>query len=83
MRKDKKSLGGRMRFILPTKLGEVALFDEVLEVMCVRCWREVREPLRRRTRPDRTASGDRCRAAPDVGITRSLRLRVGDSQGFR
>jgi 3-dehydroquinate synthase len=31
MRKDKKAIGGRMRFILPTKLGEVALFDEVPE----------------------------------------------------
>jgi 3-dehydroquinate synthase len=28
MRKDKKAVGGRMRFILPTKLGEVALFDD-------------------------------------------------------
>jgi 3-dehydroquinate synthase len=31
MRKDKKALGGQLRFILPTKLGEVALFDDVLE----------------------------------------------------
>jgi 3-dehydroquinate synthase len=31
MRKDKKAVGGRMRFILPTKLGEVALFDDVAE----------------------------------------------------
>jgi 3-dehydroquinate synthase len=31
MRKDKKAIGGRMRFILPTKLGEVALFDDVPE----------------------------------------------------
>ena len=29
MRKDKKAVGGRMRFILPTRLGEVALFDDV------------------------------------------------------
>ncbi len=29
MRKDKKALAGRMRFILPTKLGAVALFDDV------------------------------------------------------
>jgi len=31
MRKDKKAVGGKMRFILPTKLGEVALFDDVPE----------------------------------------------------
>ena len=31
MRKDKKAVGGRMRFILPTRLGEVALFDDVPE----------------------------------------------------
>jgi 3-dehydroquinate synthase len=31
MRKDKKAIGGQMRFILPTKLGEVALFDDVPE----------------------------------------------------
>jgi 3-dehydroquinate synthase len=31
MRKDKKTLDGRMRFILPTTLGEVALFDDVPE----------------------------------------------------
>ena len=31
MRKDKKAVGGQMRFILPTKLGEVALFDDVPE----------------------------------------------------
>jgi 3-dehydroquinate synthase len=31
MRKDKKALAGRMRFILPTRLGEVALFDDVPE----------------------------------------------------
>jgi 3-dehydroquinate synthase len=31
MRKDKKALAGRLRFILPTKLGEVALFDDVPE----------------------------------------------------
>jgi 3-dehydroquinate synthase len=38
MRKDKKAVDGRMRFILPTKLGEVALFDDVPES-------EVREVL--------------------------------------
>jgi 3-dehydroquinate synthase len=31
MRSDKKSLGGRLRFILPRRLGEVALFDNVPE----------------------------------------------------
>jgi 3-dehydroquinate synthase len=29
MRSDKKSLAGKMRFILPRRLGEVALFDQV------------------------------------------------------
>ena len=31
MRKDKKAVGGQMRFILPTRLGEVAMFDDVPE----------------------------------------------------
>jgi 3-dehydroquinate synthase len=31
MRSDKKALAGRLRFILPRKLGEVALFDDVPE----------------------------------------------------
>ncbi len=31
MRKDKKAVAGRMRFILPTRMGEVALFDDVPE----------------------------------------------------
>lgn len=31
MKRDKKAAGGRMRFILPRKLGEVALFDDVPE----------------------------------------------------
>ena len=31
MKTDKKAVAGRMRFILPTKLGEVALFDDVPE----------------------------------------------------
>ncbi|HUR53658.1 MAG TPA: 3-dehydroquinate synthase [Gemmataceae bacterium] len=31
MRRDKKADAGRMRFILPRKLGEVALFDDVPE----------------------------------------------------
>lgn len=31
MRKDKKAIDGRLRFILPKKLGEVALFDDVPE----------------------------------------------------
>jgi 3-dehydroquinate synthetase len=31
MRSDKKALAGRMRFILPRRLGEVALFDDIPE----------------------------------------------------
>jgi 3-dehydroquinate synthase len=31
MRIDKKSVGGRMRFVLPRRLGEVALFDDIPE----------------------------------------------------
>ena len=31
MRSDKKSLAGRLRFILPRRLGEVALFDNIPE----------------------------------------------------
>ncbi|MBI1831568.1 MAG: 3-dehydroquinate synthase [Planctomycetes bacterium] len=31
MRKDKKAVGGRMRFILPTRLGEVETFGDVPE----------------------------------------------------
>jgi 3-dehydroquinate synthase len=31
MRSDKKSLAGRLRFVLPRRLGEVALFDDVPE----------------------------------------------------
>jgi 3-dehydroquinate synthase len=31
MRSDKKAVAGQMRFILPTRLGEVALFDDVAE----------------------------------------------------
>jgi 3-dehydroquinate synthase len=31
MRRDKKSLDGRLRFILPRRLGEVALFDDLAE----------------------------------------------------
>ncbi|HEX3148447.1 MAG TPA: 3-dehydroquinate synthase [Gemmataceae bacterium] len=31
MRRDKKNVGGRMRFILPTRLGHVAAFDDVPE----------------------------------------------------
>lgn len=31
MRKDKKAVAGRLRFILPTRLGEVAMFDDVPE----------------------------------------------------
>jgi 3-dehydroquinate synthetase len=31
MRLDKKAVGGRMRFILPTRLGDVELVDDVAE----------------------------------------------------
>ena len=31
MRRDKKAAAGRMRFILPTRIGEVELFDDVPE----------------------------------------------------
>jgi 3-dehydroquinate synthase len=31
MRTDKKAVGGRLRFVLPRRLGEVALFDDVPE----------------------------------------------------
>ena len=31
MRRDKKAVGGQMRFILPTRIGEVKLFDGVPE----------------------------------------------------
>lgn len=33
MRRDKKAVGGQMRFILPTRLGEVKLFDDVPEAL--------------------------------------------------
>jgi 3-dehydroquinate synthase len=29
MRTDKKAVAGRLRFVLPTRLGEVKLFDDV------------------------------------------------------
>ena len=31
MRHDKKNRGGRLRFVLPRRLGEVALMDDVVE----------------------------------------------------
>jgi 3-dehydroquinate synthase len=31
MRLDKKAMAGRMRFILPTRMGHVELFDDVAE----------------------------------------------------
>jgi hypothetical protein len=31
MRLDKKAVGGKMRFILPTRLGHVELFDDIPE----------------------------------------------------
>jgi 3-dehydroquinate synthase len=33
MRRDKKAAGGRLRFILPTRLGEVKLFDDIPEAL--------------------------------------------------
>lgn len=33
MRRDKKAVGGKMRFILPTRIGEVKLFDDVPEAL--------------------------------------------------
>ncbi|HYH68116.1 MAG TPA: 3-dehydroquinate synthase [Urbifossiella sp.] len=33
MRRDKKAAGGKLRFILPTRLGEVRLFDDVPEAL--------------------------------------------------
>lgn len=39
MRNDKKNVAGKMRFVLPTRLGEVKLFDDVPE-------EQVREVLR-------------------------------------
>jgi len=39
MRSDKKNVAGRLRFVLPTRLGEVKLFDDVPEA-------DVREVLR-------------------------------------
>ncbi len=41
MRSDKKALAGRMRFVLPRRLGEVALFDDVPEA---EVWRVLSEP---------------------------------------
>ena len=33
MRRDKKAVGGKMRFILPTRIGEVKLYDDVPEAL--------------------------------------------------
>jgi 3-dehydroquinate synthase len=33
MRRDKKNVGGRLRFILPTRLGEVKAFDDITETL--------------------------------------------------
>lgn len=41
---DKKNVGGRLRFVLPRRLGEVALFDDVPEA-------EVRQVLQESARP--------------------------------
>jgi 3-dehydroquinate synthetase len=42
MRSDKKALAGRLRFILPRRLGEVALYDDIPET-------EVRQVLEEMT----------------------------------
>jgi 3-dehydroquinate synthase len=42
MHSDKKALGGRLRFILPRRLGEVALYDDITEA-------EVRQVLEERS----------------------------------
>jgi 3-dehydroquinate synthase len=31
MRRDKKNVGGRMRFVLPTRIGHAAVFDDIPE----------------------------------------------------
>ncbi len=41
MRSDKKSVAGRLRFILPTRLGEVALFADVPDADVVRVLEEM------------------------------------------
>jgi len=43
MRSDKKSLAGKMRFVLPKRLGEVALFDDVPEADVRQVLEEIRE----------------------------------------
>ena len=42
MRRDKKALDGRLRFILPRRLGEVALFDDLAETEVQRVLEEMR-----------------------------------------
>lgn len=39
MRRDKKNHGGKLRFVLPTRLGEVKLFDDVPDVQVVDLFR--------------------------------------------
>jgi 3-dehydroquinate synthase len=41
MRRDKKNLAGRLRLVLPRRLGEVALYDDVSEVEVRRVLEEV------------------------------------------
>jgi 3-dehydroquinate synthase len=41
MRRDKKTLGGRLRFILPRRLGEAALFDDVSEAEVIDVLKEM------------------------------------------
>jgi 3-dehydroquinate synthase len=43
MRSDKKAVAGQMRFILPKRMGEVALFDDVLEADVRAVFNEMRD----------------------------------------
>ena len=42
MRTDKKSVGGRLRLVLPKRLGEVGLFEDVSEAEVERILLELR-----------------------------------------
>jgi 3-dehydroquinate synthase len=44
MRNDKKALAGRLRFLLPRRMGEVALYEDVPEDDVVRVLEECRRP---------------------------------------
>jgi 3-dehydroquinate synthase len=43
MRRDKKAVGGRLRFVLPRRLGEAALFDDVSEADVIDVLKEMIE----------------------------------------